>query len=75
MKLKTSMNLMKNMKFIFIKNKLLGIYMIYPILTICIHIPNIKRVHNVNCIKANDSWGIIRFEYKLHIHEVKHENR
>ena len=32
--------------------------MIYPKLTICIHIPNIKRVHNVNCMKANDSWGI-----------------
>ena len=47
----------KNFIFHF-KNKLLGICMIYPKLTICIHIPNIKRDYNVNGMKANDSWGI-----------------
>ena len=48
------------------KNKLLGICMFLSKLTICIHIPNIKRVHKVNCMKANDSRGVhvylFRFE-------------
>ena len=57
------------------KNKLLGICMIYPILTICIHIPNIKRVCDVIYMKGKrlkrHTRIFIRFEYKLHIHEVK----
>ena len=49
----------KHEKFIFhMKNKLLGICMFYLKLTICIHIPNIKRVYNMICMKARDSWGI-----------------
>ena len=52
--------------------------MIYPKLTICIHIPNIKRVHNVNCMKASDSRVTcisISFEQELHIHEAKHAQK
>ena len=48
----------QNMKFIFIKNKLLGICMIYLKLTICIHIPNMKRVYDIVCMEARDSRGI-----------------
>ena len=47
----------KNSFFIF-KNKLLGICMIYLKLTICIHIPNIKRVFDIICMKARDSRDI-----------------
>ena len=44
--------------FFILKNKLLGICMIYPKLTICIHIPNIKRVYDMICMKARDSRDI-----------------
>ena len=37
------------------KNKLLGICMIYPILTIHIHIPNIKESIKGICMEARDS--------------------
>ena len=37
------------------KNILLGICMIYPKLTICIHIPNIKEFIKCICMKARDS--------------------
>ena len=65
----------KSWKIIFHKNtNLHGICMIYPKLTIHIHIPNIKEsikvfawrqeTHGYTCI-------FIRFELKIHIHEVK----
>ena len=79
----------KHEKFIFItqimkiyfsfKYKFLGICMIYPKLIICIHISNIQRVHNINCMKANDSKGIhvylLVLNKKLHIHEANHTHK
>jgi len=62
-RLKTNMNIILSNKyenhkdFIFIKNKLQGICMIYPKLTICIHIPTKKKVHNSIYMKASDSRG------------------
>ena len=66
--------------FFILKTKLLSICMIYPKLAICIHIPNIKRVHSSICMKASDSKGIhvyllVLDKYNIYMKQNMHRNR